>query len=222
MVRKRALTWVAAVVATVSASVPGVALADTNPEAQGTDGAVVELHWNNRAQVRNDDDGRTRSRVAYSFRYLRAQQLSAANEATALASCTGCRTVALALQVGIVTGRAPVVRADNRAVAVNTECSGCVTYASAGQFLLVTDEPLRLTLAGRGRLAAVSTRLRILAVSRTPVSDLEAQVAQLHAEVIEVLSNETRRAHRRGLLKIGRTDCDRRGRHFEARNLPVG
>ena len=70
------------------------------------------------------------------------------NEAWALASCTNCKTVAIAFQVVLIVGSSPIVTPVNSAVAVNYECQACITHALAEQLVLtLTGEPTPATLA---------------------------------------------------------------------------
>jgi hypothetical protein len=173
------------------------------------------LSWRNAAQLDNHKDGRNRSRVAFSVENGSGDRLTAENQAVAHADCSRCRTVALAFQVGIFTGRAPSVSASNASLALNESCDACVTFAAAQQFLLVTDRPLRFTRAGQWRLAAVRTALRRLAASPATDAQLQRALADLEAEVVDVLTSETRLAHRHALLRFRETDCDRLGRRHE-------
>ena len=70
------------------------------------------------------------------------------NYAYATSSCTGCRTVAAAVQVIVAEGAVSDDQPVNEAVAYNDQCSGCQTLAYARQFVI--QEPGRVELDGHG------------------------------------------------------------------------
>jgi hypothetical protein len=55
------------------------------------------------------------------------------NIAYAKSGCTGCRTVAVAIQAVLITSNASDVQPKNVALAVNESCSSCRTFAAAYQ-----------------------------------------------------------------------------------------
>ena len=180
------------------------------------------LSWQNRAEVDNQRDRKNRYQVAFRVENGRGDQLTASNLAVAHADCTGCRTVALAVQIGILTSSMPSVSADNTSIAVNETCEACVTFAAAQQFLLVTDRPLQITRAGQARLAAIRTQLRRLAASRATAAQVQQGLAVLEGQVFEVLASQTRLAHRHAVLRLRQTVCDALGRrHSRTRVQPV-
>ncbi len=63
------------------------------------------------------------------------------NEAYALASCTSCRTVAVAFQVVLVIRQSDAVVPLNIAVAANGGCVKCVTAALAVQLVVTLRQP---------------------------------------------------------------------------------
>ncbi|HEY6797619.1 MAG TPA: hypothetical protein VI248_23340 [Kineosporiaceae bacterium] len=170
------------------------------------------LTWQNAADVDNRREGRNSFRVSFRVENGTGERLTADNRATAHAACSGCRTVALAFQVGIFTGSEASVTADNTSVAVNETCDACVTFAGAQQFLLLTDHPLRITPDGQRRLAAVRAALHRLAASDATAEAIQQALPAAQAEVVDVLTRETRLAHRHGVLRSRQTVCDVHGR----------
>ena len=88
----------------------------------------------------NTTDGGTLYDVAFALVYADEDTVLNTNEAYALASCTGCQTVAVAFQVVLVLGEANVVVPEPPA-AVNYARVQCVTYALATQLLLTVSGP---------------------------------------------------------------------------------
>lgn len=160
---------------------PAPALAD---DAPGGDA--------NAAVARNETDGSTVVRTAFSIRKVNNGVVDQSNEAYALASCMDCRTVAVAFQVVLVRGEAHTVVPVNRAVAVNDRCAVCVTYASATQFVLGVDGPVRFTAAGRQRLAALAADLRTLdqKVPAMTLAELHTAVTAAKNELVSILNSE--------------------------------
>src|SRR2546429_2816290 len=63
------------------------------------------------------------------------------NEAFAYSSCTDCQTMAVALEINLISTRARNIQPLNEAVAVNYLCTRCVTYARAIQYDIQVDDP---------------------------------------------------------------------------------
>ena len=64
------------------------------------------------------------------------------NEAFAAASCNSCAAVAVAFQIVLVVGDMDVAVPQNLAVAVNYECTSCLTYSLAVQLFLTVPATL--------------------------------------------------------------------------------
>ena len=148
----------------------------------------------NQAIAVNTDDGASIFRLAFSVRYVTDGMVDQTNTAVALASCTDCRTVALAFQVVLVEDDADVVVPENRAVALNVACAECLTYASATQIVLGVDGPVRLTGEGYRRLAQIAISLRRLEkdIETVDPNELLAVVAEAEQELLAVYTEELR------------------------------
>ena len=101
--------------------------------------------------------------------------------------CTGCRSVAVALQAVLITGSANVITPTNAATAVNSGCTGCTSYAYAFQYVVQTNGPVHLTPAGVTEVAALRSQAADVASSgESPdqlTTDLNALAAQLEAVI---------------------------------------
>jgi putative peptide zinc metalloprotease protein len=157
------------------------AMADDLPG--GDDNAAVAV---------NTEDGASVFRLAFSVRMVANGVVDQTNSAYALASCTDCQTVALALQVVLVWGDANVVVPENTAVAYNDQCVECLTYASATQIVLGFDGPVRFTDEGRRRLAAMYQALRDLEDQAGDLSlaQLNAAIQAAKTELVAILEEE--------------------------------
>jgi hypothetical protein len=70
--------------------------------------------------------------------YVRAERdtVMPGNEAFAYSSCTDCQTLALALQLTVYEDGAGVVKPVNAALAINENCTRCLTIARAIQYVI--------------------------------------------------------------------------------------
>ncbi|GAA1239818.1 hypothetical protein [Oryzihumus leptocrescens] len=107
----------------------------------------------NQALAVNTTDGSTVYDVAFALVWADGDSVTNRNEAYAFASCSGCRTVAVAFQVVLVVGDANVAIPQNLSGAVNYSCARCVTYALAQQLVLTV--PGDLSPAARQRLESL-------------------------------------------------------------------
>ena len=97
----------------------------------------------NQAVAVGYDDGRTVTDTATSLEWESSgEPVDNRNEAYALASCRGCRTMSAAFQVVLVVGQHSTQAPVNKAVALNEQCVLCTTRALAVQLVLpVAEEP---------------------------------------------------------------------------------
>jgi hypothetical protein len=96
----------------------------------------------NEVIVHNCTDERLRVRAAIQLNTIPGQVVTPLNEAFAESSCVHCQTLAVALQIDLYSAeRANDVEPGNFAVAINSNCTGCVTVARAIQYVQGVDEP---------------------------------------------------------------------------------
>lgn len=94
----------------------------------------------NVVMVRNDDDGELRVRGRIRMVEMRGPTVDPVNMAFAYASCTDCQTYAVALEIVLVSPNASTIVPQNRARAINYECTRCVTLARALQYVFTVDD----------------------------------------------------------------------------------
>jgi putative peptide zinc metalloprotease protein len=139
----------------------------------------------------NTKDGSSVFRLAFSIKKVAGDVVDNGNAAVAYASCESCRTIAISIQVVLVTGDPEVVTPQNVAIAINENCTSCETLASAYQWVLGTDEEnVRFTPEGRHAINEIRNELRELGRSDLPVDELQARVHQLMIRLGEVLRSE--------------------------------
>lgn len=139
----------------------------------------------------NTKDGSSVFRLAFSIKKIGGDVVDSGNAAVAFASCDSCRTVALSIQIVLVTGDPEVVTPQNIAIAMNVDCTACDTLASAYQWVLGTDEEnVRFTPEGRHAINEIRHALRELGKSDLPVAELQAKVDALMRRLGDVLRSE--------------------------------
>jgi len=112
------------------------------------------------------------------------------NAAHAHSSCTDCGSTAIAFQIVLVSGSPTTVIPRNEAIAINENCTRCLTAAEARQFVRVVDERVRFTGQGLHELADVRRELRALTYADLPLADLHQAVEREEARVDDVLGND--------------------------------
>jgi putative peptide zinc metalloprotease protein len=113
------------------------------------------------------------------------------NEAYAFASCTDCRTVAVAFQVVLVAGQVDVVVPQNLSGALNYACVRCVTQALATQ--LVVSVPDALTDAQNAQLAAVWKQLQAFGarIQDVPLAELQSRLDEFKQQILAIVAPDT-------------------------------
>ena len=109
------------------------------------------------------------------------------NEAYAFASCTDCRTVAVAFQIVLVLGHANLVVPQNLAGAVNYSCVECVTYALATQLVVTLSAPL--SEQGTADLAALWEEIRAFgeSIEGVPLSELQSRLTDYEQRILDII-----------------------------------
>ena len=146
----------------------------------------------NTAVAVNTKDDSSLFKLAFSIKQIASDNVDQANAAVAYSSCQQCQTLAIAIQVLIVTVEDPsVVTPTNLAIAINDQCSSCMTMALAYQFVM-TNGRVRLTAAGRTEVARIRRELRELgqdAAGLTP-DQIAARTDELVKQLNQVLQTE--------------------------------
>jgi putative peptide zinc metalloprotease protein len=179
MIVKRLLVLLATFIAALALGAP--ALAD--------DTAAVAI---------NTKDGSSVFRLAFAIKRAAGDVVDNSNAAVAFASCTDCQTVAISIQIVLITGDAEVITPVNLAIAINQNCTLCDTLASAYQWVLTTDGQVHFTADGNREIAAIRRELRSLRDSGLTGPEIQARVAELMQRLARVLENELVAAGRSG------------------------
>jgi putative peptide zinc metalloprotease protein len=188
---------------TFAALVAALGLAAVRPDAalaEGGDTAAVAI---------NTKDGSSIFRLAFAIKRVAGDVVDTSNAAVAFASCTNCQTVAISIQVVLITGDASVITPQNLAFARNLDCSFCETLASAYQFVFTTDGQVHFTPEGNNAIAEIRHELRELRKSGLTIVQIQARVAELMTRLADVLNQELVAAGKSGEAPRSNTDTTR-------------
>jgi putative peptide zinc metalloprotease protein len=109
----------------------------------------------NLAQAVNTTDGSSLFEFAFAIHKAAGDIVDNTNAAIAMASCTSCQTVAIAIEIVLVTGSPTTFTPQNVAIAYNEHCNLCDTFASAYQFVVQSQGPVHFTHDGKRQLEAI-------------------------------------------------------------------
>jgi hypothetical protein len=146
-------------------------------------GGVVVTH-NNVIQLTNSNSTRPDVGTGTALAYDTANAaVTDTNIAYAQGSnCTGCRTVAVAVQVVVVGGTPSNVQPQNAAVAVNNQCQSCFTFAYAHQYVIEMNGPFvwsNSDYQAARQLEAISGQISQVANSGEDAVTMSSQLDQL-------------------------------------------
>ena len=143
----------------------------------------------------NRTDGDALVRASVDYREVTNGKVEAENRAYAVAQCVGCRTLAAAFQLILVTKPPTILAPQNEGVAVNNECDSCVTWASAKQIVVETGGKADLTKSGRARLEGIEAGLESLqeGMMDKSLEQLAAEIDFWFAEFLDVAQTEIER-----------------------------
>jgi putative peptide zinc metalloprotease protein len=95
----------------------------------------------NVVKVENWIDSNLAVKASIELNRITKKRAEPVNFARAYSSCTGCKTIAVALQINLIAKDIRQVAPWNAAVALNERCNSCVTVALAYQLTISVDDP---------------------------------------------------------------------------------
>jgi putative peptide zinc metalloprotease protein len=116
------------------------------------------------------------------------------NFAYAHATCTGCRTVAVAVQIVVVEGAGTDFRPTNAAVAINENCQSCQTFAFARQFVLSPHRRVQLSDQTWAKLAQLRQQMASESRSLEPFAQMGANLESLSQEMVGAVQADLQRS----------------------------
>jgi putative peptide zinc metalloprotease protein len=138
----------------------------------------------------NTKDGSSIFRLAFAIKRAGGDVVDNVNAAVAFSSCTDCQTVAISIQVVLITGDAETVTPQNIAIAINENCTLCDTLASAYQFVLTTDGQVHFSAEGNREIAEIRRELQELRKSDLSGPEIQERLTGLMQRLAVVLRNE--------------------------------
>jgi hypothetical protein len=179
--RRRYLTTIALVLALLA-----VPFGQVRAQEDGSGGKNVVL-------VFNESDDRVAARAGLVLGRASGPTAVPENLASAKASCTDCRTVAVAFQAVLIISDPDVASPRNAAAAVNGGCVRCETFAYAWQYVVTTGGPVRVTPEGEQTIADLRAEASSLAASDLPFPELVDELDQVAAAFRAVVDEEVER-----------------------------
>jgi putative peptide zinc metalloprotease protein len=169
------------------------ALAVGAPIARADDDEGFGGH-NNVVKVVNQTDGATRTRSRVGVPEVGGETVDNQNVASAYASCTDCRTVAVAVQVVVVEGDVTTFTPGNAAVAVNESCLRCQTFAYARQEVLTPGTQVSISGIAQNRIQQLQWRIDSVSESDEAFDQMTTDLDNLTEELVGVVQGEIDRA----------------------------
>jgi len=144
----------------------------------------------NVAIATNDRDGSTVFAISLKIVKVDSDPVDPTNAAVAVANCSDCQTVAIALEGVLVSGNPTFFDPTNVALAINGGCSNCETLAKAYQAVVQNDTKVRITGTGRQEIASIRKDLESLRTSGLDIVTIKRRVDEAAARLLDVLRNE--------------------------------
>jgi len=151
-------------------------------------GAPGAARADNAAIAVNTRDGSSVFRFAFAIRRVMGDVVDETNSAVAYASCTDCRTTAIAIEIVLVAGSPSVFTPTNQAIAINYLCTLCSTFASAYQFVIQAAGPQHFTSDALRELHDIRAAIRDLQDQNLSPFDLQAALNPLIDRLKQVLA----------------------------------
>ena len=139
----------------------------------------------------NKQDGKAESRSGYQTAKNMSDAVDNQNAAAATsADCTGCRTVAVAVQVVLAENDPSTVTPANIALAINQNCTGCETAAFAYQYVITTRGPSHFSPDGNQTIAELRRQIEAVADSGAPLFEIDARLDSLVDQMWSTVDSE--------------------------------
>lgn len=144
----------------------------------------------NAAIAINTKDGASIFKFAFSIRRVAGDVVDQTNGAVAYSSCTNCQTVAIAIEIVLVTGNPSVVTPTNIAIAINENCTLCISVADAYQWVIGTGGNVRFSAHGMQEIRRIVNAIRDLGKEGLSAAEIQARLEDLVTQLAQVLAAE--------------------------------
>jgi putative peptide zinc metalloprotease protein len=150
----------------------------------------AEARADNSAVAINTKDGSSLFKFAFAIKRVAGDVVDEQNAAVSYASCTECQTVAIAIEIVLVTGDPSVVTPTNLAIALNDQCTLCVTVADAYQFVVSAPSGFSFSPHGMQQIRRIADEIRDLGKGDLSAAEIQSRLEQLVQELRDVLVQE--------------------------------
>jgi len=136
-------------------------------------------------------DGATTYTVAFALIWADGDDpVQTTNEAYALAHCRACAAVAVAFQVVLVVNDAAAVAPENISVAVNYDCTSCLTFALAVQLFVTLDGPL--SQAATARIEELWQQVLAFSedIGSVPLDEIQDTLAGFEEQILQIVEDD--------------------------------
>ncbi len=133
----------------------------------------------NIVQVTNQQDGALKIDGKVKLNRIPEANAAPVNLASAYSSCASCQTLAVALEINLISKSAQYVHPQNAAVAVNYQCTNCRTIAYAWQYNLSVDDPTAVPSDVNQLMAQWRAELASIKTSSTSLSEAISRMNQV-------------------------------------------
>jgi putative peptide zinc metalloprotease protein len=144
----------------------------------------------NLVKVQNLQDGNLRVDGNVQLGRIPGPLAAPVNLAQAFSSCVSCQTLAVALQIDLITPDTVRATPENAAVAINFQCTDCDTIALAYQYVLTVDDPTQVPPEANQLVAQMRQQLvQMRGDQSLTLPDAEARVASVIAQFQGLAAN---------------------------------
>jgi putative peptide zinc metalloprotease protein len=177
--------------ATPTAS-PAAATASSSQQAAGFPAAGG---GNNIVQVINHHDGSFKMDGRVQLNQIPGPNAGPKNEAFAYSSCLSlsCRTLAVALQINLIRLDARNVQPENQAAAINFECNGCTTCATAIQYTFMVSDPTQPSSEVRELMRQMNAAFIDIKTANISLEQAEARIDGVIGSFQDLVGDQVRK-----------------------------
>lgn len=145
----------------------------------------------NQALAVNTTDDTVTYDVAFALVWADGEEVADnTNEAYAIASCDNCAAVAVAFQVVLVTGETDVAIPTNVSVAVNYECTSCLTFSLAVQLFVILDGPLSDEAIAAIEDVWAAALAFADGIGQVPLDEIQDTLEQFEQQILDIIEEE--------------------------------
>jgi putative peptide zinc metalloprotease protein len=144
----------------------------------------------NAAIAINTKDGASIFKFAFKIRKIGGDVVDETNAAVAYSSCTSCQTVAIAIEIVLVTGNPSVVTPTNVAIAINDQCTLCVSVADAYQWVVSVSSDFRFSHDAMQEIKRIVKAIHDLGKSELSAAEIQARLEELVKQLAKVIADD--------------------------------